>query len=83
MDILSDILHLNSYSHILNFYRTGSDKELIMPDRNTVLDGSKSHSPLGALSYFWELVEGKDTVALKNTNTSTLSVNGMDVGTYR
>ena len=54
-----------------------------MPDHATELDGSKSHSPLGELTYYWELAEGPEGVILKYSNTSKLSVAGLEIGVYR
>ena len=61
----------------------GNDKELVAPDTSTILDGSKSTSPIGQLTYKWEKVAGDSHVVLGPTNETHLDVSDMSVGTYR
>eukprot|EP00116_Pleurobrachia_bachei_P003355 sb/3463617/ len=60
-----------------------NDKELVSPDTSTILDGSKSTSPIGPLTYLWEKVAGDNHVVLGPTNTTQLEVGDLSIGTYR
>ncbi|KAE8624216.1 hypothetical protein XENTR_v10005867 [Xenopus tropicalis] len=60
----------------------GPDKELTLPVDSTTLDGSRSTDDQGISSYLWEKTKGPDGVKITNSNSSTATVSGLQVGTY-
>lgn len=60
----------------------GDDKTLILPENNTVLDGSESYDPdMDPITYLWQQVSGPD-VTLSNTTSASLMLTDLLEGTY-
>ncbi|KAM3933359.1 dyslexia-associated protein KIAA0319-like protein homolog [Leptodactylus fuscus] len=60
----------------------GPDKELTLPVDSTTLDGSRSTDDQKIVSYLWEKTQGPEGVKIENSNSSTATVTGLQVGKY-
>ena len=60
----------------------GADKELDFPNDSTMLDGSKSTSASGIVSYRWEQVSGPEQAKLTGATRKRVHLLGLSPGTY-
>ncbi|KAL8182440.1 UNVERIFIED_CONTAM: hypothetical protein K2H54_056362 [Gekko kuhli] len=61
----------------------GPDKELTLPVRSTILDGSESTDDLGIVYYHWENISGPTSLQMENVDSAVATISGLQAGTYR
>lgn len=69
------------YPNYLPVVNAGSDKTLVVPARNTVLNASFSDPDGTISSYYWAKVSGPD-VSIGDANVASLPLNQLANGTY-